>query len=198
MKNLPLFTTTIWKSELPEFENLENKFLEEIKKFRENNPISSGYSNVNGYESPNGIHTIKEFSPLFDYVAMMANQACEDLNFIDRNIAITSSWVNIADSRSSMNNYHTHEHTFSGVFYLKVPKDSGKLCIRNDAINPLWDGNKLIQQKTSTNASSVKIEPVEGEITLFPSYLPHSVETNLHDDERISISFNIIAFPKSE
>ena len=40
------------------------------------------------------------------------------------------------------------------------------------------------------------IEPEEGSILFFPSYLPHSVTTNNHDEERISISFNVIALPK--
>ncbi|NBW70846.1 MAG: hypothetical protein EBR32_05505, partial [Bacteroidetes bacterium] len=42
----------------------------------------------------------------------------------------------------------------------------------------------------------IKIEPEEGSIVIFPSYLPHLVEPNNHDDERISISFNVIALPK--
>ena len=47
-----------------------------------------------------------------------------------------------------------------------------------------------------TKEPVIRIEPVEGNIILFPSYLPHSVETNNHDEERISISFNLIALPK--
>jgi ectoine hydroxylase-related dioxygenase (phytanoyl-CoA dioxygenase family) len=41
----------------------------------------------------------------------------------------------------------------------------------------------------------LKIEPEEGSLIIFPSYLPHSVEPNKHDEERISISFNVLALP---
>ena len=51
-------------------------------------------------------------------------------------------------------------------------------------------------KKNQFTGESIRIEPLEGNIILFPSYLPHSVETNNHDEERISISFNIIALPK--
>ena len=54
----------------------------------------------------------------------------------------------------------------------------------------------LTSQKNQFTGESIRIEPIEGNIILFPSYLPHSVETNNHDDERISISFNVIALPK--
>ena len=60
----------------------------------------------------------------------------------------------------------------------------------------MWKGCNLSNQKNQFTGESIRIEPVEGNIILFPSYIPHSVETNDHDEERISISFNIIALPK--
>ena len=36
------------------------------------------------------------------------------------------------------------------------------------------------------------LEPKEGRIIMFPFYLWHSVEPNLSDDIRISVSFNFI------
>jgi uncharacterized protein (TIGR02466 family) len=197
MELINIFSTPIWRSEFPEFDKFQEIFLEKIQEFRKNNPESDAHSNVNGYQSPNGIHMIEEFSSLFNYVCFMVNQSADDLKFKDRDIFITSSWVNIADSRSSMMNHHTHEHTFSGIFYLKFPENSGKLCLINEGVNTMWNGAKLIDQKINLNAESVKIEPSEGDIILFPSYLPHSVDTNNHDDERISISFNILLMPKN-
>jgi len=60
----------------------------------------------------------------------------------------------------------------------------------------MWKGCALASQKNQFTGESIRIEPVEGNILLFPAYLPHSVETNNHDEKRISISFNIIALPK--
>ena len=36
-----------------------------------------------------------------------------------------------------------------------------------------------------------QIKPMEGDLLLFPAYLPHSVGMNLSDEDRIVISFNI-------
>ena len=49
---------------------------------------------------------------------------------------------------------------------------------------PIGELNEL-----STNI--VRIKPEEGNLLLFPSYLHHSVEENLSDEDRIVISFNI-------
>ena len=35
------------------------------------------------------------------------------------------------------------------------------------------------------------VSPVEGALVLFPSYLDHSVNENISNDERIVISFNV-------
>ena len=43
----------------------------------------------------------------------------------------------------------------------------------------------------SLNAQVNGISPKEGALVLFPSYLDHSVNENMSDDERIVISFNI-------
>jgi hypothetical protein len=56
---------------------------------------------------------------------------------------------------------------------------------------------KWFVKKNQYTGESIKISPVEGNLMIWPSYLPHSVETNNHDDERISISFNIVVLPKN-
>ena len=41
------------------------------------------------------------------------------------------------------------------------------------------------------NDVDTEIMPRSGLLILFPSFLPHSVNPNLSEEERISISFNI-------
>ena len=126
----------------------------------------------------------------------MGFKAVADLDFIDCDVVMPAAWLNVNDSRQCMNSDHIHGGVFSGVFYLQTPEGSGKLVLQNPAINRMWLGCSLSPRKNKFTGISTRIEPVEGNIILFPSYLPHSVETNNHDEERISISFNLLAFPK--
>ena len=40
----------------------------------------------------------------------------------------------------------------------------------------------------------IAIKPLEKQLIVFPSWLPHSVEVNDTDEERISLSFNYILY----
>ena len=46
-------------------------------------------------------------------------------------------------------------------------------------------------KRTEFNQNVAKIKPQEGDLLLFPAYLPHSVGMNLSNEDRIVISFNV-------
>lgn len=192
---MPIYSVPLWTSEYPEFEEHKEIFLNAVKKYKDQNR-SVQKSNIAGYQSPDTLQRVEELHPLFEYICQLGFKAVADLDFVDCDIALTSSWLNINDTRQCMNIEHIHGNVFSGVFYLLTPEESGKLVFQNYAINRMWDGCNLTSQKNEFTGERIRIKPVEGNIILFPSYLPHSVETNNHDKERISISFNMIALPK--
>ena len=197
MNLMAIYSTPLWQSEYPEFEEHKELLLTTIKEFKEQNPTKkTPRSNVAGYQSPGILQNVEELRPIFEYICQMAYKALADLDFVDCDIALTEAWLNVNDSRQCMNTTHIHGDTLSGVFYLQAPEGSGKLSIVNPGINRMWDGCQLTAQKNQFTGESICIEPVEGNIIIFPSYIPHLVETNDHDEERISISFNIIALPK--
>jgi len=192
-----IYSVPLWQSEYPDFEDHKEIFLETVKEYKEQNPTKElPRSNIAGYQSPDTLQKVTELYPLFEYICQMGFKAVADLDFVESDVAITEAWLNVNDSRQCMNSEHVHGDVLSGVFYLKAPEGSGKLSISNPAINRMWQGNGLVSQKNQYTAECIRIEPVEGNIILFPSYLSHSVETNNHDDERISISFNLIVLPK--
>ncbi len=195
MNLMPIYSVPLWQSEYPEFEDHKEIFLNVIRTYKDQTP-SIKKSNISGYHSPETLHGVEEFRPLFEYICQLGMKAVSDLNFVECDVALTSAWLNINDTRQCMNSEHVHGDVFSGVFYLQAPEESGKLVLQNPAINRMWSGCSLTSQKNQFTGESIRIEPIEGNIILFPSYLPHSVETNNHDEARIAISFNLIALPK--
>jgi len=143
-----------------------------IYNYQKNYPISVEKSNQGGYQSKNDIHIKKPFFPL---VKLLNSHI---FNFTsDPNITIKEMWFNIS-SFTNFNAPHTHHHNknnLSGVLYLKVPKNSGRIIF----LDPL-----------SINDPSY-LTPKEKDIILFPSILPHYVEPNLSQEDRISIAFNL-------
>lgn len=197
MNIIQIFSTPIWDASLPNFDDHKDNFIKAVTEFREKNPVGVNKSNVGGgYQSPFNLTTDPILAPLFDFVCQMGLKAAFDLQLVNVDAYLSAAWVNFNDTRSSSNYEHVHQDTFSGVFYLQIPPKSGKLVLNNASINPLWQGAMLTDKKNKFSSEKLKIEPVEGHIFLWPSYLPHGVEPNEHDESRISISFNVICIPK--
>ena len=49
-----------------------------------------------------------------------------------------------------------------------------------------------VSELTSENTDQVVVKVANGTLLLFPAYLPHSVDANASDGERITISFNLM------
>ena len=117
MNLMSIYSTPLWQSEYPEFEEEKETLLAAVKEFKEQNPTKEiPRSNIAGYQSPSTLQQVKELHPLFEYICQMAFKAAADLDFIDCDIALTEAWLNVNDSRQCMNSEHIHGDVFSGVF----------------------------------------------------------------------------------
>jgi len=196
MNIIQIYATPVWESAYPEFNDHKQQFLDCVTKFKTKYPDGIHKSNINGYQSPMTLTHETSMAPLFEYIAQTAQKAMFDMQFVNCDVYISAAWVNFNESRNQYNCEHIHQDTFSGVFYLQVPENSGKLCLVNPGMNPLWQGAMLVDKKNKFNADRLRIEPKESQLLLWPSYLSHAVEPNSHDETRISISFNVICIPK--
>lgn len=106
-------------------------------------------------------------------------------------LRLTQSWINYTKPGQS-HHKHSHANAFiSGVFYVKVNKDSDKIYFYRDLTN-----QRLVVTQNEFNmwnSSSWWFNVSDGGLILFPSHLTHSVETVQGGDTRVSLAFN--AFP---
>jgi len=90
---------------------------------------------------------------------------------------------------------HCHGNSIiSGVYYLKVPKNSGDIRFHKNFTNlNICSPTVLLQydEYDNTNCTDWTIKSMEGQIILFPSLLHHSVTKNLSNENRYSLSFNL-------
>ena len=105
-------------------------------------------------------------------------------------VKINEMW-SIINKKNSYNESHIHPNNLlSSVYYVRAPKDCGKIIFNNPNQVSLNRFPKDLK-KTEFSANIQKIEPKEGNLLLFPSYLWHSVETNNSDEDRVIVSFNV-------
>ena len=193
-----IFPTPIWSADF----DINNKELYDwCKELQKNDTNGRNKSNYGGWQS-NDIDlekylNVKPVKDLFFAIMNMANQAIIDCNYKEehKNVKIGNSWINI-NSKDCYNSTHVHAGTtFSGVYYVKSSEQSGLIRFeRNFYESFLINSYGKINDRSELNADGVYYSPVEGRILLFPSYIPHSVEKNKDDLERVSISFNVLYY----
>jgi len=98
-------------------------------------------------------------------------------------------WANV-NSKGHSNIVHNHPAcVWSGVYYARAVKDSGSVAFLDPrhGANMLDTGNELFD----LFAGNIHyIEPKEGMVVIFPSWVHHFVTPNKTDQDRISIAFN--------
>lgn len=158
-------------------------------------------SNQGGWHSDYKMHessisSFKTFSCIIlDYCSTMlqeyytANQATKF-----RGITITQLWANI-NRRGDWNAPHRHlPASWSGVFYLRMPKEQQQSKSRNT----VKAGDILFFDPGAPTFmygrnEYINYSPEENLLFLFPSQLLHMVAPNSSDEPRISIAFNFKA-----
>lgn len=104
-------------------------------------------------------------------------------------IMMTDSWINIQKNETQYSHIHPH-HQLSGVYYHTIKENMGGVTFQNP--NPHMSFMQFPEGPLSPN--SITLQPEEGTLILFPSWLHHGTHSNATDDERISLSFNIDIF----
>ena len=135
------------------------------------------------------------FNPVSQEVKSNISRASEvfkDMgwNLKDQETKITSMW-SIINKQNASNARHIHSNNYiSAAYYVKAPQKCGNIVFYDPRSVTTFRYPKIsTPNKLNTNIFS--IQPKEGLLVLFPSYLYHSVAENKSDEERIVISFNI-------
>jgi uncharacterized protein (TIGR02466 family) len=101
---------------------------------------------------------------------------------------ITQSWLNYTEK----NQYHfKHAHSnslVSGVFYINCDEKFDKIKFFNDKYLTI---RPKVKDWNIWNSETWWFTVKTGDVILFPSSLPHMVDTKQGDNTRISLAFNV-------
>lgn len=178
MSTQHIFSTPIWGYVLNNQKEYLKQYIDYILALSSSTP-SARKSNFGGWQSSDNIHLNSVFKPFVDTLNNLSTEALN--NYSKKRYSIQSMWANV-NYTNNFNAHHIHEGQLSGVFYLQVPADSGRLILVNPAIR---SGMSIVRNK------DYPINPEPLACILFPSWLEHYVEPNNNELPRISISFNI-------
>ena len=149
-------------------------------------------TNLKGWHSETDMHKIPVFKPLVDELFKMQHEIYKE-EWLDKEPTMGNMWANI-NPPGAMNRPHIHPNShFSGVYYIKAPKNSGQIVFNDPrTLSHMLMPTRIEKTPPSHLWREVRVDPLEGRIIMFPSWLWHCVDPNESNDIRISVSFNFI------
>ena len=186
------FSTPVWTFQINNYENVNEEMYNYIKSEQKKDGIGITKSNIKGWHSKDFSLETKEPQNFINLILPSIEQVMVDMNWEkQKQIAkINNMWA-IINTGGAANLRHQHGNsTISGAYYVRAPKNSGDIVFYDPRPAPVYSHPNVIEPNL-LNTQVNSINPKEGLLVLFPSYLDHSVNENLSNEERIVISFNI-------
>ena len=149
-------------------------------------------TNVQGWHSTTDMHERPEFKKLVNMLYDCQKTVYEQ-EHLDSEPFLGNMWANI-NPPGGMNRAHQHPNSlWSGVYYIKAPKNSGQLKIDDPRSSAsMVRPSQKKGEKPTRLFRETHYEPIAGRCIMFPSWLMHCVDPNNSNDIRISVSFNFL------
>ena len=184
-----LFATPIYSAVVDNFQSLNyrlDKVIHKVKFYKIEGWGSTHLLSTN-FSKNDKIDILHELglNKLSKEIDKHLKEYCSEIGYEYKRYKI-DSWL----SKFEKGNYaHIHHHgltDISGVYYYKTNGKDGNLFFETPN---QFLGSTLCYEKYGDRWEH---NPKEGKLILFPGWLKHGVSTNDTDDDRISLSFNII------
>lgn len=165
----------------------------------ENSPESSRFkTTLREYADAHGcveIITREDAKELKVFLENNAKAYLESLGYdIQKyNVAVERLWLNEME-RNQFHIDHAHVGKFiSGCFYVDMPKDCPGITYTG--YSSRFDRMMIdVKEYTPFNSATWKLEPIEGDVFFWESYLTHGVSASEFNGVRRSIAFDIMLY----
>jgi uncharacterized protein (TIGR02466 family) len=187
---IPMFPALVWKIQINAelHDAMDAEILTALERIRRDLPeLGAGQ----GWQSEQTLYEREEFR---DLVACVNNAAKSVLRFLRIGydaFEITGCWATVL-AKGAMHKAHSHPNNFlSGVYYVRTHPGADTINF-HDPRNQAGIIRPPVVELTAENTDQVVVRVKNGTLLVFPAYLQHSVDANTSEEERISISFNIM------
>ena len=193
-----LFPCNIHEIKIKGFKIIREEVLQYIYQEKKKDPEGVEKSNAGGWQSTSKYASFENI--LIDTARKEIAQYFNSKRIFREGVGveITNLWINI-NPKNASNRDHIHPAShLAGVWWIKVPPDSGKLYFNCpnwfEQFHEMCSYSDEFKEFSSTYPDYY-LNPYEGGIIIFPSSLFHRVEESKSNKDRISVSFNINLYP---
>ena len=190
-----LFPTQIVSGQIPDFDQIQNKLIDWIYEYKENNEGIAKISNKGGWQSERKDVFVDEGFKQFENIIIPVISELVDEYKLTSQADIVQMWINV-NGANSYNVSHRHPGAdFSGVLWIKQTPKQGRFIFDNidvgyrDATILYNIDSKYLEEKRMLPEWYPSYK--NGTVMIFPAMFSHRVEINETTEDRISLSFNI-------
>ena len=187
---IPMFPTLVWKIQIKTKlrDAIDAEILPALKRIRRDIPqLAPGQ----GWQSDKTLHELEEFRDLVSCVTNAVKSVLRFLRIAYDAFEVTGCWANIL-AKGAAHKTHNHPNNFlSCVYYVRTHPGTDTINFHDPRIQTGIIRPPVVEL-TSENTDQVVVKVENGTLLIFPAYLQHSVDTNTSENERVSISFNIM------
>ena len=185
-----MFPSLVWKTEIePGLRDaMGARILKALADMRRDAPaLEPGQ----GWQSAQDLHEHEAMRELVSCIQHCAAGVLRFLRIGTTECEITGCWATVL-ARGASHKLHSHPNNFlSGVYYVRTGEGADTINF-HDPRSQAGVIRPPVVELTAENTDQVVVRVSDGTLLLFPSWLEHSVDANRSNDERISISFNLM------
>ena len=206
------FPLTIIKDKIAITEKERNLMIEEVRKMKINSKNLGYQSKTNawtgdtqGYEF---IHKNEKFKKLFEEIMkrIWGYLSCIEIDNKLVDLYIQRSWATISERNERIKKHRHFQSHISFAYYLKKnAQDSNFVVFDESYKNEVMPGifrsetalqKGIVKKMNQFNVTQAIVNVEENDIVIFPSKTIHSTQPSQNNDERISISADVVCVAK--
>lgn len=153
---------------------------------------SEGYDGYTSYSSLDDLpERFPEFAELREHLDRLARKFIGHLHWDTQGDELELAiWVNILGEGGSHSSHIHPGSVISGTYYVSAPDGAGKLKLEDPRLAYMMAAPQPVSNAPESAQRFVYLQPEDGHVFLWESWLRHEVMPNLSEEPRISISFN--------
>jgi uncharacterized protein (TIGR02466 family) len=185
-----LFPTSVWKVQVAS--DVCNRLNSAVRASLEVlNPQFVELAAGESWQSDHQLHALAEYHELVSCIRHTTGTILQFLKVGVAEIELTGCWANVA-ARGASHPMHSHPNNFlSGVYYVQTSPGADTINFHDPRPQAVIL-KPPVTELTGQNVDPVVIKVTNGTLLMFPSYLTHSVSPSESNEQRISISFNLM------
>ena len=189
------FPSLLQVTEINEAEELNKTFMAGVEKVKKTEPNTKPdswactvYTTIN---SPKILLEYEEFEPLRDIIMREATKFAKVMMFdlLKQPLILNECWLNVYGPSDSQEAHVHGNHVLSGNYYVKAPEGCGEFLLHSPYADTMF--NPPYSEMNELNMTAAPIQPKDGLMLMFRSFLKHSVKPSQCKEERVGISFNL-------